>query len=92
MWRDTARPPRMGPVDARAAWACLVFILHISLATLGLVIAAITMASLVERRGYTPHIALRVLRMKLAGRIRPVLDNRVIVSGAYWKRRTWGIR
>ena len=92
LWRDSARTPRLGPIDARAAWAMLIFILHISEATALLVLAVVIVLWLIERRGYTPDIALRVLRLKAAGRVRPVLDKRQIVSSEYWQRRTWGIK
>ena len=87
MWRDSARPPRMFGVDARAAFALLLFLLHMSFVTLGIVILAIAAAAVMERRGHTPVSGLRALRAYFAGRHRPITDFGTIVSGATWRRR-----
>lgn len=92
LWRDTALDPRLGPIDARAAWSLLILLFHLSLATFLFAFVTCIAFGIVERYGYTPNVAVRVVRTKLAGRIRPVMDANRMVSSEYWRRRTWGLR
>ena len=62
MWRDTARPVRIGFLDARAAAGAFVWLLHMFLAA-GFVALG--------HFGITPPAFLRSLRFALAGSERP---------------------
>lgn len=71
MWRDTARPVRIGFLDARAAAGTFVWLLHMSWPTfwLSLFLAAGFVA--LGHFGITPPAFLRSLRFALAGSERP---------------------
>lgn len=86
-WRDTARPPQLFAVDARAAFALLLVILHIALWTVGIAVLVMAIAIFMEQRGYTPPMALRAVRSLMAGKRRPTTDLGVITTGAIWRRR-----
>jgi intracellular multiplication protein IcmT len=72
-WRVTQKPARFFAVDARAATAIFLWLVHARVWTF--IIALITMLVfwIMERRGLTFEAALRTLRVWLIGRRRPAL-------------------
>jgi intracellular multiplication protein IcmT len=79
-WRDTARTPRLGFVDARISYAVLIFCFHISMATFVIVVMAALVFGIVERLGYSFEVLLRRLRIRLVGR------RRIAVDPLVWRR------
>jgi len=66
-WRDSARIPRFFIIDSRAAFAFLIFVLHIRLWTLYTAIGVIIMFWIIERYGFTVPVFLRLVRTFLGG-------------------------
>ncbi|MCR5258294.1 MAG: IcmT/TraK family protein [Desulfovibrio sp.] len=62
LWRDTARPVRIGFLDARAASGFGVFLLHMSWPTFWLSLLVLALFALIDRFGVTPPAALRWCR------------------------------
>lgn len=75
MWRDTARPARLGPVDGRAVLAILVWMFHMRMWTFYLALGVIVVLWLVERKGFSVMVALRAIGSRLAGRVRPAISQ-----------------
>lgn len=69
-WRDSARNPRFFMVDARATFAIVLFMVHISNWTGIMVIINTIFFAILERFGFTIPIFFRWLRCILAGPIR----------------------
>ena len=78
-WRETMRPARFLIFDARAAWALLLFIVHIEWWTLFIAITVMSTLLLFERKGLTVAAAMLAIRAWFAGRLRPATP--------WWKRR-----
>lgn len=80
-WRDSALTPRILGLDARCLipWATLFF--HVSMLTFWFAAVGTAAFWLLERRGYTPEVVLRIIRCFFAGSCRPVIDR------AAWRRR-----
>jgi intracellular multiplication protein IcmT len=70
-WRDTFKPARFFPLDARAGLFVVAMLLHIRPWTITLTIVAIAAFWYLERLGMDFTSALRGMRSWLAGRIRP---------------------
>ena len=70
VWRDSARPVRIGPFDARLAVLVFFLLLKPGLLTLGLLLGASVAFRVAEARGYRLRAALRRVRALLAGRRR----------------------
>lgn len=62
VWRDTARPFMLGPIDGRAVFPIVIFALHIRWWTFILAVSVIAVILIIGRFGYTPRIALLALR------------------------------
>lgn len=77
-WRDSARNVRLWFVDYRACFPLLIFIFHISWATFGGAVVAITFFSLLDRYGFSVAVFLRWMRCFIAGPRK--------VSQPRWKR------
>ena len=69
-WRDSARNPRFFIVDARAAFAILLFLVHIAVWTGLLVIFNLTFFAIVEHYGFTIPVFFRWVRTFLAGPVK----------------------
>jgi len=69
-WRDSARNPRFFLIDARGAFAVLLFLIHISKWTGVVVIINTVFFAILERFGFTVPVFFRWLRVFLAGPIR----------------------
>lgn len=67
MWRDAGRPVRFLTFDGRSAIAILVFMVHISMATLMISVALMVFFWVIERFGYTVPNARRRARVLLMG-------------------------
>ncbi|MDB5478714.1 MAG: putative acetyltransferase [Alphaproteobacteria bacterium] len=74
-WRNTARPVRFFTVDYRAGIFVAIFLLHIRLWTFILLLAAMIILFLLERRGLTLPLAMRRIRVWFIGPIRPALGK-----------------
>ena len=66
-WRDSSRQPRFFFVSATAAYPLLLFFLHISWWTFGLVITTVAFLAILEYFGLTPIKFLRLTRNFLVG-------------------------
>lgn len=69
-WRDSARNPRFFMVDARAAFAILLFLVHIKVWTALLVIINLVFFSVIEHYGFTIPVFFRWIRLFFAGPIK----------------------
>lgn len=67
MWRWASSVPRLGPVDARAGVALLVFFFHMRLWTLVGAILGMILFWFLERFGLTLPVAIRALLRVIAG-------------------------
>lgn len=74
MWRDTARPVRIGFVDARAAAGAFVWLLHMSWPTFWLSLAVAGLFAVLGHFGVAPPAFLRSLRLVMAGEVRPSIS------------------
>ena len=81
-WRDTARVPKLFIFDARLLIPLAIFFLHIRAWTFYLAIFFIAVFFLLERRGYTLGVLIKMLRIKFVGAYRPVVDSTI------WRKRT----
>lgn len=70
-WRNSMRPVRFGPFDARAAIMIPVLIFYARLSTLILTIIVMAFFRYLEQKGLTFPAALRNFRAWLVGRDRP---------------------
>ena len=66
-WRDSARPVKFFVWDGRAAFPVVIFLMHMTLWTLGITLFLITFFSILNRYGFTPIIFFRWFRSFLAG-------------------------
>ena len=83
MWRDTGRTPRFLFMDARIVATILLWLLHMRMWTLYLFIASSIFFVVLERFGFTVPVALRALRVLIAGPIRKVRAIRWHRSGMW---------
>lgn len=67
MWRWASAVPRLGPVDARAGVALLIFFFHMRLWTLLAAIAGIAFFGILERFGLTLPVFVRLVKREIAG-------------------------
>lgn len=67
MWCDTARNPRLGPVDARVTVFILIWIVHMRMWTFKLVLAVIGVAAGLLWMGVSPQNLWGLIRMKIGG-------------------------
>jgi len=81
-WRDTARVPKLFIFDARLLIPLSVFLLHIRAWTFWVAVIFTLLFFLLERKGYTISVILKMARIKTIGRYRPVVDSTL------WKKRT----
>ncbi len=71
MWRATALPVKIGPLDARACFPALVAVTYWSWTTLKIATLGIAFFGTISFLGLTLPAMLRMLRRLVGGRIRP---------------------
>lgn len=64
-WRDSARAATLGPLDARASLAYILFFLHMSWITFWIATFVSLFLTLLKRKGFTPEIFLRFILYNL---------------------------
>ena len=74
-WRNTQKPARFFSFDARAFLAIFLFMVHMRLWTLAIVVSAMLVFWVMERRGLTFESSLRLFRTWILGRRRPATLN-----------------
>lgn len=79
MWRYTALPVRVGPLDARALLPLLAFVVYWSWTTAYIAIIGVGFFTVISWFGLTLPSILRVIRCALVGRVRPAVPS--------WQRR-----
>ncbi len=85
VWRDSARPVRLGPFDARLALLFFAWMFVPTLETTGLLFAVFVAFRVAEARGYRLRPAIRRLRAASCGRRRALyLDGYRRFSDLYW--------
>ena len=75
-WRDSARPIRLGPFDARLLILAGLWIFWPSWTTTALLLLALAAFRMAEVRGMRLRAALRAVRARLAGRRRACMPFR----------------
>ncbi len=70
-WRNTQKPARFFLVDARAAFAVFLFLIHARLWTFTLAIIVMLIFWAMEQRGLTFEASLRSIRCWILGSRRP---------------------
>ncbi len=68
-WRDTARIPKIGPIDASAGPAVLIFLLHMSKVTFYTSITIVLLLAMLPLFGWTPKQFIRMVLWKITGNI-----------------------
>ncbi len=76
-WRDSMRPVRLGPFDARLLAFALPAAFFLRWWTVSIVVLAWLAFRAVEARGYRPPAAVRALRAVMAGGRRAVHRRRL---------------
>ncbi len=85
VWRDSARPVRIGPFDARLAVLVFFLLLKPGLVTLFLLLGTSVAFRVAEARGYRLRAAVRRIRALLAGRRRALhLDGYRRLADLHW--------
>lgn len=85
VWRDSARPVRIGPFDARLAVLVFFVLLKPGLVTLVLLLSAWLGFRVAEARGYRLGAAIRRIRAMSAGRRRALhLERYRRSADLYW--------
>lgn len=80
LWRDTGIYPKVGPIDARAAFPMAIFLFHWSYFTFFLAIACIVVLVLIQRSGLTPGATIRALKVSiLIGKRRETRINESVI-------------
>jgi intracellular multiplication protein IcmT len=86
-WRNTFKAPRFFMLDARVSFFLLGFLLHMRLWTFVLLIVIAIVFHWVERFGYDFMSAIRALRLKIVGNVRPPLSDDKIRYAIDYDRR-----
>jgi hypothetical protein len=82
MWRYTTLTPKLLFFDARLVFTVILFVVQISWLTFLLIVLAVTILTLLERRGISVEDALRGLRVVLGSvPTRRILMRRFIDHG-----------
>lgn len=84
MWRNTGILPRFFFFDARSFIMILPFLFHMSKLTFIFSCISIFFFALIERLGISPDIALRMVRTKIIGPIRPSATDTKIFRTRCW--------
>lgn len=66
-WRDSARSIKFFIWDGKAAFPVVIFLMHMTLWTLGITVVLIAFFSVLNRYGFTPAVFFRWTRNWLAG-------------------------
>lgn len=67
-WRVTARPARFFFFDGRAALFFPIMLFHLRPWTVALFVAVLLISFIIEKRGYTFTVALRILKLTMSTR------------------------
>jgi len=67
MWHNTARNPKLGPLDARALFPISIWALHMREWTFFVSLVGVAAFAFLMWRGYTPMVAVRIARRRLSG-------------------------
>lgn len=84
IWRDTALFPRFFIIDARCLIPILFWMIHARAWTFYLTLGAIAFFACLEWYGISPEVALRIARLWMTGRVRPVSDRYTFRRRARW--------
>lgn len=76
LWRDTALPPKIGPLDARAIFPLALWMFHWAWWTFGIAVVCIIILIMIQRTGMSPMGCLRALRLMFVGKTRDVHSSR----------------
>lgn len=69
-WRDTYKPPRLGPLDARAAFVILPALMHIRIWTISIaVLVLVSLWYIEQRRQLSVSAAVRMIRCWLVTKL-----------------------
>lgn len=66
-WRDSARSVKFFIWDGKAAYPIVIFLVHMSLLTLGIALGTMLFFTVLNYFGYTITVFFRVLRNWIAG-------------------------
>ena len=66
-WRDTARSPRLGFINASAVFPMLLWLLHIRWWTFAVTVVVVLFLTAIEWYGFTIPVFARYLRALIAG-------------------------
>ncbi len=66
-WRDSARPVKFFIWDGKTAFPLLLFLIHMSWLTLGIVVGSITFFTILNYFGYSIDVFFRVFRNMISG-------------------------
>lgn len=81
MWRNTALTPKFFMLDARTLFPMLIFFFHMRSWTFYVAIIGVGLFSMLTRKGYSPIILFRLIRMAIAGK------HKTVVDPVLWRRR-----
>ncbi|WCB48142.1 IcmT/TraK family protein (plasmid) [Nitratidesulfovibrio vulgaris] len=84
IWRDTAIYPRFWLFDARCLFPVLLWLCHARSWTFYIAISGVAIFALLEWYGISPAVGMRVARLWITGRVRPVSDRYVFRRRARW--------
>jgi intracellular multiplication protein IcmT len=82
LWRDTAIPPKIFILDARAVFPLALWLFHWAWWTFGLAVVCMGGLYLVQRTGMTPIACMRAMRVALLGKRRETRTNEL-----QWRKR-----
>lgn len=85
LWRDTALPAKIGPLDARAIFPLALWVFHWAWWTFYLAIICIVILYLVQRTGMSFIACIRSIRLLFVGKIRQTQT----LSSRYRSRCRW---
>jgi len=82
LWRDTAIPPKIFILDARAIFPLALWLFHWAYWTAAIAAAGMLILYLVQRTGMSPLACWRALRVAYLGRRRETRSNEM-----QWRKR-----
>lgn len=87
-WRETYKPARFGPLDARAGLPLLVTLVHFRWYTVAATVLIMLLFWMLERRGLSVPSAFRAFRAWVIGDMRPAKRFQKTRRGIDYERRT----
>jgi len=85
MWHNTSRSPKFFFLDGVCCYPLLLFILHASKFTAGVVLVTAFFLEMLRRRGINHNVLMWIIRRKVNGRYRPVKTS----LRTYKRRARW---